>query len=69
MTAEKSQVILHAACGKEAEMITVHQNCFFKAACSGSTVCLIIAVILNIVQIACSMKFVPERKTPELQTC
>ena len=71
LTAEKSQVILYAACGKEAEMITVH-GVFQGYLLCGSTVCLIIAVIVNKVKIACSTKFVRERKsrkTPELRTC
>ena len=39
-TAEKSQVILGAACGKETEIITVHQNLvFFKTACSEGRLC------------------------------
>lgn len=40
VTAEKSQVILHAACGKETEIITVHQNLvIFKAAYSEGLLC------------------------------
>ena len=40
VTAEKSQVILRAACGKEVETITVHRNLvFFKTACSEGLLC------------------------------
>ena len=65
VTAEKSQVILRAACGKEAEMITVYENLVLW----GSTVWLIIAVIVSIVKIVWRKKFVTERKTCELRTC
>ena len=40
VTAEKSLVIFHAACGKEVEMITVHQNLvFFQTAWSEGLLC------------------------------
>ena len=60
MTADKSQVILRAACGKEVEMITAYIKtwCFSRplALRVYCTIPVTIPVVVNIVKIACSMK-------------